>query len=66
MDSSQWHILIPEAWGDHFSSVGTVAVFALTQRRAQKVGMAQSHKAKDCLIKIKALNIYCMPSAIFP
>lgn len=42
MNSLQWYILIPEAWGDHFSSAGTVAVFALTQRRALEVGTAQS------------------------
>lgn len=30
MDSSQWQILIPLAWGDHVSRAGTVAVLALT------------------------------------
>lgn len=40
VDSLQWQILIPGAWGDHFSSVGTPAGFALTQRRPQEMGMA--------------------------
>lgn len=42
---------MPEAWGDHFSSVGDPAGFALTQRRSQEVSVAESPGRETCTVE---------------